>query len=209
MGKDIGLQEVRSLVFRAEGPHPNREDRERARVEMQSLGAERLFPHLKEILKDPDREIRCQACVAIYRIDPKAGIELLLPMLDDPEVVVRWVICGLLHEIADKRAVEPLIRIMKTDPDPQARNTAAYALGGLGDPAAIPDLIETLENDHEVDELGHTASWSAAMALDDIVRTNHTRIKSPNGLCTLSPIKPDLDLLKSQAMEVYRGRQPS
>ncbi len=59
-------------------------------------------------------------------------------------------------------ALEPLVRLMKTDPDPQVRNTAAYALGGIGDIRAIPALIETLDNDHEFDEMGHSASSCAA-----------------------------------------------
>ncbi|MBW3600898.1 MAG: hypothetical protein KY475_26980, partial [Planctomycetes bacterium] len=60
----------------------------------------------------------------------------------------------------------------------------------------------------EVDELGHTASWSAAMALDNIVKTNHTRIKLSDGLCTMRPGKPDLVALKAQATELYRKSRP-
>ena len=31
-----------------------------------------------------------------------------------------------------------------SDPDPQVRGTAAYALGGIGSPAAIPALVRAL-----------------------------------------------------------------
>lgn len=114
-------------------------------AKMRSIGSERLFPILGGFLSDPDSEFRCLVSEAIIHIDPQAGVSLLLPLLDDPEWVVRVQICGLMHDIGDKRAVQPLIHIMKTDPDPMVRNTAAYALGGIGDPIPIPALIETLD----------------------------------------------------------------
>ncbi len=64
------------------------------------------------------------------------------------------------------------------------RNTAAYTLGGIGDPVAIPPLIDTMDNDHEQDELGHPAGGCAATALDNLLKTNYTRLKFADGLCT-------------------------
>jgi hypothetical protein len=110
----------------------------------------------------------------------------------------------LLHDMADPRAVERLIGIMQGDPDPQVRGTAAYALGGIGEARAIPALIKTLDEDHAFDELGHSASSSAATALDDILDPHHTRSKLSSNLCTLPGSKPDLDVLKAQAMAFYR-----
>lgn len=172
---------------------------------MRSLGTERIFPHLRDALTDPDPELRCQAALAIFYLDPIGGIDSILQLLDDPEIVVRWHTCGLLHDLGNQSAVEPLIQTMKTDPDPQVRNTAAYALGGIGDPHAVPALIETMDTDHELDELGHSASGCAATALDDILKTNHTRIKHADRLCTMQPGRRNLDLLKTEAMELYRN----
>ena len=183
------------------------DDPNRAKMieKMHSIGLSRLRSALQELLRDPDSEMRCYAELAVFHVAPQEGLFLLLPLLDDPEVVVRWHTCGLLHDIGDKRAVQPLIQIMKTDPDPQVRNTAAYALGGVGDPSAIPALIETLDNDHEWDELGYSASSCAATALDDILKTNHTRIKLSDDFCTMQPKQLDLDLLKAKAMELYHN----
>lgn len=197
--------QLRDWLTQLHGLGPDRAGRDSAIVKMRSIGSERLFPILGGFLKDPDSEFRCLVSEAIFRIDPLAGVALLLPLLDDPEWVVRVEICGLLHDIGDKRTVQPLIQIMKTDPDPMVRNTAAYALGGVGDPVAIPALIEVLANDHECDELGHSASGCAATALDNILQTNHTRIKFADGLCTMQPQQLDLELLKAEAMELYRN----
>jgi len=200
--KEIQLNELRTLLtqlcgsFRQDGPVIS---------ELRAIGAERIFPCLRELFSDRDVELRCQAALAVFYVDPTRGMDLLLPAMNDPEWGVRVQICGLLHDIADERAVQPLIQIMKTDPRPMVRNTAAYALGGIGDPSAIPALIEALDNDHEPDELGHTASGCAQTALDNILKTNHARIKFADGLCTMQPKQLDIDKLKSEAIEVYRS----
>jgi PBS lyase HEAT-like repeat len=84
------------------------------------------------------------------------------------------------------------------------RGTAAYALGGIGSPAAIPALLAVLGSDNEADELGHTPSGSAATALDDILGTSQARIKLSESLCTMRPGEPDLDLLRQTATERYQ-----
>jgi HEAT repeat protein len=199
---EIQPNELRNWLTQFHGP--GSDGRDNVIAKMRSIGSERLFPILGGFLSDPDGEFRCLVSEVIFHIDPQAGVALLLPLLDDPEWVVRVEICGLMHDIGDKRAVQPLIQIMKTDPDPMVRNTAAYALGGIGDPISILALIETLDNDHERDELGYSASGCAATALDNILKTNHTRIKFADGLCTMQPSRLDLDLLKAEAMELYR-----
>lgn len=199
---EIELRELRELLTRLVGSSAHDEPEI---AKLRALDKRPLFSGLRHLLQDPDFEVRCQAALAVFYVDPDGGMDLLLPALNDPEWGVRVEICGLLHDIADSRAVEPLVQIMKADPVPMVRNTAAYALGGVGDPAAIPALIETLENDHEPDELGHTASGCAQTALDNILKTNHTRIKFADGLCTLQPEPLDLDKLKAEAMELYRS----
>jgi HEAT repeat protein len=179
------------------------EERKRAIAEMCAAGADRLFPLLVPVLMGPDPEARCAACEAVLRIDARGAIELVLPLLNDPDRTVRWQACGCLHDFGDERAVVPLIRVLQGDPDPQVRNTAAYALGGIGSPAAIPALLAALESDHELDELGYSTSSSAKTALDDILGTNETRIRFPDGLCKMQERPPDLERLKRLARETY------
>jgi HEAT repeat protein len=178
--------------------------RERAVAEMRAAGADRLFPLLIPVLTGPDPEARCAACEAVFHIDAPRAIELVIPLLDDSEVVVRWQACGCLHDFGDERAVAPLIRVLQSDPDAQVRGTAAYALGGIRSPAAIPALLAAMDSDHELDELGHSASSGAATALDDILATNETRIRlSDDGLCKMQERPPDLEQLKQIAQKAY------
>lgn len=177
----------------------------RAIEEMRAAGSERLFPVLVDLLRGADVEIRCKSCEAIYWIDRHRGLDLVLPLLNDPESVVRWNTCGCLHDFRDARAIEPLIDRLKHDPDPHVRGTAAYALGGIGSPEAIPALVETVRSDHEADQLGYTPSWCAAGALDEILDTNYTRIKVTETLRKLAPYPRDVESLIRTAMEHYRS----
>ena len=126
--------------------------------------AERHFLLLVPMLAGPDPEVRCGASEAILRLDPGRGVDQVLPLLNDTDTTVRWYTSGLLHDFGDGRAVDSLIARMQEDPDPQVRGTAAYALGGIDCPKAIPALIATLRADHEWDELGHSPSSCAAGA---------------------------------------------
>jgi HEAT repeat protein len=182
-----------------EGP----EAHDRAIAEMRAAGADRLFPLLLPMLSDPDPEARCKACEALLLVDAHRAIEFVLPLLDDPDVTVRGNACGCLHDFGDDRTIVPLIRVLQSDPHAQVRGTAAYALGGVGSPAAIPALLAAMESDHELGIHGHSASWCAAGALDDILGTNETRIRLSEGLSKLPEGPPDLERLKRIARQTY------
>jgi HEAT repeat protein len=180
------------------------EDRNRAVAEMRETGADRLFPLLAPRLADPDAEVRCAICEVLLRLDAGRGVALVMPLLDDPDSTVRWYASGCLHDFGDERVVDALIRVLRNDPDAQVRGTAAYALGGIGSPAAIPALLDALESDHELDVLGHSASSSAATALDDILGTDETRLKVSGSLCRMREGEPDLVRLRRLAEELYQ-----
>jgi HEAT repeat protein len=180
-----------------------REARERALDEMRTAGLEQIIRLLAAKLADPDTEVRGKAVTTLCLLDAERAVELVLPLLEDPAVEIRWHTSGCLHDFGDERAVEPLMAVLEKDPDPMVRNTAAYALGGIGSPAAIPALIKVMDNDHEVDELGYTPSSAAMTALDDILGTEETRLKHSESLRQMSPEPPDLDRLRYLATEVY------
>ena len=89
---------------------------------------------------------------------------LLVAALDGPHVEVRRAAKAALEEIRAYRELkaayerfgkddrdEALARAGKLlgDPDPVKRRGAAYALGALGDPAAVPALLKLLGDDDE------------------------------------------------------------
>jgi HEAT repeat protein len=177
--------------------------RAQAIAEMQAAGAERLFPLLKPMLSDPDPPVRLAACEALFFVDGRRASELALPLLADPESEIRWFVCGCLPYSRDEQAIGPLLRVLKEDSSAQVRGAAACSLGRIGSPATIPALLAALETDHEPDMHGHSASSQAASAIDNILGTNETRIRLPNGMCTMRRGEPDLDLLRRLAVERF------
>ena len=75
----------------------------------------------------------------------------LLAVLDDPAAGEdRATACWLLGRAGDERALGPLVAALH-DPDPRLRGEAARALGALGSPRAVPELIAVLQTDANPD----------------------------------------------------------
>jgi|WetSurMetagenome_2_1015567.scaffolds.fasta_scaffold63089_1 hypothetical protein len=71
-----------------------------------------------------------------------------IAMLEDPDPGRRWKAAESLARLGDDRAVGPLIETL-SDEDWRVRQKTAWALGYLGDPAAIPALRNAYRNDLE------------------------------------------------------------
>lgn len=175
--KSITLRRLHQLLRRLSGyGYIDEEDRNRAIQEMQESQPGKLFALLIQLLKHRNLNVRCHAAESILRLDKARGVEAVLPFIQDRSKTLRWQICGLLHDFGDSRAVPALIERLKMDPDPQIRNTAAYALGGIGSFQALHALVEAKQNDHEVDMHGHSASSVSTSAISDILMKESIRI---------------------------------
>jgi HEAT repeat protein len=130
---------------------------------------------LGDKLADPNGEVRCAVADVLFELG--GGLRSIRCLLDDPEDHVRSHVISLLSYYGDDSAVEPLMAKLHSDPDPSVRGAAAFALGHIGSPQAIPSLLKALDHDHEYDEQGHSPSSTSATALDNILGTNQTRIK--------------------------------
>jgi HEAT repeat protein len=73
----------------------------------------------------------------------KRRLEELLHDLDEPENHSLALYC--INQYGSE-AVEPLMSVLRTDDDPDARFGAAHALGSIGDPRAVPALMDALSD---------------------------------------------------------------
>ena len=121
-------------------------------------------------------------------------------MLEDPDDDVRGSIARILGQLKDDRYVERLVRLARKDASPLVRGCAASGLGGQDPVSSIPVLLELLDNDHEPEETGHTPSSHAATALDEMMETEWTQKRHPDGLRSLNPDGIDTASLKEQAI---------
>ena len=71
-----------------------------------------------------------------------------ISMLEDPDPGRRWKAAESFARLGDTRAVDPLIHTL-SDEDWRVRQKTAWALGYLGDPAAIPALRRAYRSDLE------------------------------------------------------------
>jgi hypothetical protein len=171
--------------------------------DLAALGPEEAVSLVAGNLRDADGEIRCEAAELMLRMEAEHGLPYVLPLFDDPLNWVRWNVLGDIARYGDDSVVPTLIKKLRTDTDPGVRGQAAFALGHLGSPEAIPALIAALETDKEVDPLGHSPSSISATALDNILGTDETRIRMDDGFCKLAPWPPDYERLKKRALTLY------
>jgi HEAT repeat protein len=108
------------------------------------IGDTRALRPLREMLSDPNAEVRMAAAIALIKV----GDEALFPEIvkglraGDPNVVVGAALA--LGRLADRRVVPNLVEAFKTT-DPRVGASVAWALGQCGDPACLPWLTTALD----------------------------------------------------------------
>ncbi len=109
-------------------------------------------PSLLEQLQSDDPTERAEAAKSLGVGGDPDAVTALIAALDDENATVRLNAIEALGAIGDDRAVEPLAVIVGS-PDPATgadeREAAAVILGKLGDPAAVPALVQYSTDSHD------------------------------------------------------------
>jgi hypothetical protein len=111
----------------------------------------------------------------------KDEIQRLLDSLDEPANHSFAIYCLREH---GAQAVEPLMRVLRTDDDPDARFGAAHTLGIIGDPQAIPALIDALSDPEPavrywaLDALGKLRAEVAVEAIGRLLEDRHKGVRA-------------------------------
>jgi len=102
---------------------------------------------LIKALKSKSGKARDEAVVALvhFHFDAQQAVEPLIAALDDETIDTKYPIIIALGSLRDKRACEPLITILQTSKDKDTQNTAARALGNIGDRCAFDSLLTAFE----------------------------------------------------------------
>jgi HEAT repeat protein len=92
---------------------------------------------------------------------PVQSVEVLLKMLTSSNPAERRAAASGLGRTGDVDVVfTPLVTTLRSDPEPEVRAAAAGALGGLGDPRAIPELTAALSDLGEVTATETVYNWA-------------------------------------------------
>jgi HEAT repeat protein len=163
------MDEVEKLII--DLAHTNWITRWHASSSLGEIGDNRAVPALIETLKDIDYTVRSYAAQALGKMSDKRAIPALMKVLNDEYPDVRMnaakalemigyvhlsvnykVQCLLIKEEFNelvalrKDAVPGLINLFNQE-DPRVRQNAAWLLGLIGDPSAVPVLIGVLQDE--------------------------------------------------------------
>lgn len=131
------------------------------------LGSKRVTLALVSALQnDENADVRLYAASSLAMLDDQRAVEPLVQTLQDPaeEARVRGMAAESLARFSESPAVVPLISALESD-SPEVRYWAAFALGQLGDPRALPPL-QRLASTDESAEVRKEASAAFRAARD-------------------------------------------
>ena len=103
---------------------------------------------LLTVLDDPDPDTRCHAIgSSAFRgcKDPALFARLTKFLASDPDVNIRWRSARVL---ASCGAIDPVIRALENDKNGHVRADAAEALAKTGNPAVVPVLLRSFQEDY-------------------------------------------------------------
>jgi hypothetical protein len=139
------LRRWRSAIMRG------RDDAQEAWAQLQAIDSPYAIRGLAKLLEESDEP---QPLKLVYIDvlsqfnDSRATAALLQRVMLDPDLEVRERSIEAVRNHGQQQAVAFFTRALKNK-DNQVVNQAAWALGRLGDPAAIPDLINAVVTKHK------------------------------------------------------------
>jgi hypothetical protein len=100
-------------------------------------------------LTDPDIRVKIRAIDILGAQQATIAVPLMTQQLflRETQAVVKLHIVAALGRMGDSRGTLPIIAYLKEAPNDQARGTAVFALGEIGDPHATDVLVQTVGND--------------------------------------------------------------
>jgi HEAT repeat protein/thiol-disulfide isomerase/thioredoxin len=140
-------------------------------------------PLIRVLLNSGALTARSNAAVALGEINDTRAVESLIRALrEDKTPEVRERAAWALRQVKDERAIQPLIQAMRDDENWDVRGEATGALSDMGE-AAVPFLIEALENDNDgirggaILALGHIGDKRAIVPLRQVLKYSKASIR--------------------------------
>jgi HEAT repeat protein len=132
------------------------------------LGDKRAWDSLVTMLADKSNRVREAAAYGLGSLgDKRASRALIRALADQRESAgVRGMAAEQLGRLGVSRATPRLVAALH-DREPEVRFWAAYALGQVADPSALPDLAQLVSDNTTIPQFG-TVGAEAAKAIDRI-----------------------------------------
>lgn len=157
--------------LRTDDPPIAREVKLRVVDELRTQNATEALMALQSAVKDAEPEYRCSVAWVFLLYDFASALRCIRPLLlQDADDGVRGYVCEILGASRRNEAVPLLIDVLFNEPDGANRFEAAWGLGNIGDPAALPALKLAVQNDDGVDYEGRPVKKIAAEAIRRITQ---------------------------------------
>ncbi len=108
-------------------------------------------PLIHILLNDDSEKVRANAAMSLGQLGFEEAIDSLIKSLKDEDYSVRGMSIYSLGLMKATSALKPLIKVLKNDPDREARIAAAESLAQLGKEEAIQPLVFTFVNEENKD----------------------------------------------------------
>jgi len=118
-------------------------------------------------LRDPNPLIRYAGCVSLGVLRDRTALSEIQPLLRDSSPRVRLAAACASYRCGQKAAARLLVSTLSDHPDENLRADAAYLIGKLGDPSALPRLEWAASNEKSGKVQVHIAAARAMLGDDD------------------------------------------
>ena len=169
--QDREIERILALL-RTDDPPVEHEVLQRVKAELHALDASQVSAALVAGLRDTDPEYRCTIASVFMEWNRAIAVGHVSVLAYDPDTDVRGFVCQELGAYRRREAVPALVHVLANDDDGTNRVWAAWGLGNIGDPAALPALRLAMQNDPGVDCESRPVKDIAAEAIRRIVAAN-------------------------------------
>ncbi len=157
--------------------------------------ASTLWPRLLGMLRDEDWWVRERVMDALAEIAGEQLTRYLVGMLDDPSDVVRRFAIGALGRLKDPKSLGALVRCAQNDADWWVRELAVQGAADLGDPRAVPYLVDLMGR-----------APSVRLACVEALRALKAREALPHVAALTLDEDPDVRLAALRTLDAFDAR---
>jgi HEAT repeat protein len=145
------------------------------------VGSKAVIPALRDLLGDPESDVRSSAVVSIGAIG--GDLFWLLPLLRDPVAKVKAITAKVLGEIgiSNPVVISELLELLK-DQDVLVGSSAAISLSKMDSVQVLPALLEVIKQDlpercNGAIALGYLGNEAAVAALVGLLQDPEIRVR--------------------------------
>jgi HEAT repeat protein len=179
-GQTLDDWSARSEALSQNIEHGNTEQKRDSLFEIRNLRTAEASRLALPALKDGSEMVRATAAASVIFLPENEAVQALVPLLGDKAEFVRREAAYALGLVGSGLATPALLKLIQNEKVMEVRTATSVALGGTGDPAAVPQLVSTFKDrpTEENEFLRRSAARSIGQ-IAQIIKTGKRRVVTP------------------------------